>query len=158
MENGLVSDVKRVSDYKELENKILYDNHRDNSLKGILEESKLSNYFFSSRNKESINKHIRYYVNKGTGKVISKQSPEELYTIMRSIYLQEGGMRVSTDNDLAESINKLNKSVIDYSVSNISSQLKQYDTYLNDISKLPEPLEHPKYDRDNKTYDISNLL
>ena len=43
MENGLVSDVKRVSDYKELENKILYDNHRDNSLKGILEESKLSN-------------------------------------------------------------------------------------------------------------------
>ena len=58
MENGLVSDVKRVSDYKELENKILYDNHRDNSLKGILEESKLSNYFFSSRNKESINKHI----------------------------------------------------------------------------------------------------
>ena len=59
---------------------------------------------------------------------------------------------------MTEKGSSIDKSVIDYSVSNISSQLKQYDTYLNDISKLPEPLEHPKYDRDNKTYDISNLL
>ena len=77
---------------------------------------------------------------------------------MRSIYLQSGSTRISTDRDVSNTIDRLNKMVIDYSVEHILSKLNQYDLYLNDISKLPEPMERPKYDKITTSYDLSNIL
>ena len=49
LNNGRVSDAEKISNYRALEEKILYDNQRDDSLKGILERSKLSNLFLSMK-------------------------------------------------------------------------------------------------------------
>ena len=159
MNNGLVPDITdRISDYKEVDENILYSNYKQYSLKGIIEDNKLSNYFFSEENIELIQGTIRYNIFQKKKKIISKQSREEIFTIMRSIYLQSGSTRISTDRDVSNTIDRLNKMVIDYSVEHILSKLNQYDLYLNDISKLPEPMERPKYDKITTSYDMSNIL
>ena len=77
---------------------------------------------------------------------------------MRSIYLQEGSIPVTSDEDALKIISKLNSSVIDYCVKHVVVKLKQNDMYIRDISTLPTPLDRPEYERKNTTYDMSNLL
>lgn len=158
LNNGRVSDAEKISNYRELEEKILYDNQRDDSLKGILERSKLSNLFLSNENTSNIQRQIRYGVNQKTGKIISNQSPQEVSTVMRSIYLQEGSVPVTSDNEAKDVILKLNKSVIDYCVNYVSSKLQQHDQYIRDISTLPVPMDRPQFEKKNMTYDMSNLM
>jgi citrate lyase gamma subunit len=156
--NGRVSDAEKVSNYRKLEEDILYNNQRDDSLKGILERSRLSNIFLSPENTQNIQTQIRYGVHQQSGKVISNQSPQEVSTVMRSIYLQEGSVPITSDSDALEVVSKLNSSVIDYCVNHVVSKLKQNDMYIRDISTLPVPLDRPEYEKKNMTYDMSNLL
>jgi len=159
MENGLVTDIQKIDEYKKLEEEIIYHNYDDYTLKGIIESTDLSNAFLSKGNVENIQQEIRFGVYQNTNKVISKQSNQELFTIMRSIYLQNGGIRVFSEADFKNAILGLNKKVVDYSVENISSKVKQHDMYINDISKLPVPLERPKYDSTkNTTYRMDNFM
>ena len=158
MHNGRVSDADKVSNYRKLEEEILYNNQRDDSLKGILERNRLSNLFLSQQNTDNIQKQIRFGVYQNTGKVISNQSPQEVATVMRSIYLQEGSVPVTSDQEAMQVISNLNLSVIDYCVKHVTTQLKQNDMYIRDISTLPVPLDRPEYERKNTTYDMSNLL
>ena len=157
--DGLIPDIQRISDYKKSEEKILYENYPQYTLKGILEKSKLSEYFLSPQNTDLIQKKIRFDIYNKTKKVISQQSNEELFTIMRSIYLQDGGVRISSEDEFRKVVDNLNKKVVDYSVNHIKTKLDQYDMYINDISKLPVPIDRPTYiENKNTTYDISNLL
>jgi len=156
--NGRVSDASKISNYRKLEEDILYNNQRDDALKGILERSRLSNIFLSPENTQNIQSQIRYGVHQQSGKVISNQSHQEVSTVMRSIYLQEGSVPITSDSDALKVVSKLNSSVIDYCVNHVVSKLKQNDMYIRDISTLPIPLERPQYEKKNMTYDMSNLL
>lgn len=158
MNNGRVSDADKISNYRKSEEEILFNNQRDDSLKGILERNKLSNLFLSPENTQNIQKQIRYGVYQDTNKVISNQSPQEVGTVMRSIYLQEGSIPVTSDSEAVSVISSLNGKVVDYCVKNIVSELKQYDMYIKDISTLPPPIDRPAYERKNMTFDMSNLL
>ena len=135
-----------------------YDNYNEYSLKGIQESSPMSIIFFSDSNVEAIQKTIRFEVYKTKQKVISEQSPNELYTVMRSIYLQHANSRSST-NKFIENLQKLNKMVVDYCVQNVSDQMEQYSNYISKISSLPHPMQRPVYSPNkNTTTDSSNLL
>ena len=58
LNNGRVSDATKVSNYRKSEEEIIYNNQKDDALKGILERTKLSNAFFHRGNIYSIlNKH-----------------------------------------------------------------------------------------------------
>ena len=75
---------------------------------------------------------------------------------MRSILLQYGNFKTVQDK-LVDEIRKLNKLVIDYSEKEVSSNVLQYAGYLNDLGKLPDPMDRPSFtERNNYTYDISN--
>ena len=125
--------TQKISNYRQSEEKIIYDNQRSNALKGILENTKLSNLFLSNENTDNIQKQIRYGVYKGTGKVISNQSPQEVSTVMRSIYLQNGSVPVTSNMEATiQVIGSLNSKVVDYCVENIVSELKQHDNYIKD--------------------------
>ena len=106
--NGRVSDADKVSNYRKSEEEIIYNNQRDDALKGILERTKLSNIFLSPENTKNIQKQIRYGVHQESGKVISEQSHQEVSTVMRSIYLQEGSVPVTSDQEALQVISKLN--------------------------------------------------
>ena len=158
--NGRLSDVKVVNDLSNMVEKdiTMNKNNSELSIKGILEENSLNSLFFSDMNVKAIQDTLRYRVYQNTNQVISEQSSNDLYIIMRSIMLQYANFRVGIDNILDE-IRRLNAKVLEYSVENVTSNVKQHQGYVEDLSKLPIPMEHPSYhNKRNYTYDISNTL
>lgn len=176
--NGRVSDVSMIDNVKITSNTASTDYFSENSLqvasglsrtfrpdntetsvKGIVEQSALSDYFFSPENTKVIQDTIRYNVFKNTKFVIDYQSPEELYIVMRSILLQHGNFKVST-NDIINEIQGLNKMVVKYAVGEVTSNVQQYQGYLSDLEKLPTPIDRPTYSggSNNNTYNISDFI
>lgn len=157
--NGRVSDIEVLDFNLPKEGDIIINkDNQETSIKGIVEKTAVSDLFFSDMNLDVIQQSIRYKVNQRTGKVVSRQSNNSIYIIMRSILLQYANFRVSVA-DLAEEIRGLNSRVIDYCVDNISSNVQQYVHFVKDLEKLPTPLDRPVYhNKNNFTYDISNIL
>lgn len=158
--NGRVPDINDSYQNSPPQQKmVVIDNdNQSSSVKGIVEQTALSDIFFSDMNMDIIQQSVRYNVYKNTNKVIAKQSENTLYIIMRSIMLQYGNFQTSVTN-LIEEIQNLNEMVVKYSSENVTSNVQQYFSYLNDIQRLPQPIERPIYNnKDNYTYDISNLL
>ena len=159
--NGRIPDAGKVigdDGLKQLDIVIHKDN-TDTSVKGLLEKTSISDIYFSETNINVLQDTIRYRVYEITNKVISKQSENELYIIMRSIMLQYANFRSGID-EIKNEIKRLNEMVIKYSVKNVSSNVNQYSGYINDISKLPTQLDRPAFSNTDKnyTYDISNIL
>lgn len=155
--NGLVPDINKVDEYRKSEKEILYNNQKSDSLKGILESSQLSDLFLSDENMKNIQTQIRFGVYENSGKIISNQSPQEVSTVMRSIYLQNGSVPINSDDHLTNTISILNNDVIKYCVDHIINKLSLNDKYIKDISTLPVPMERPTFEKTDKTYDISNI-
>tara|TARA_B100002051_G_scaffold263274_1_gene286814 strand:- start:590 stop:1279 length:690 start_codon:yes stop_codon:yes gene_type:complete len=171
LNRGIISDIQLVPSKKfdSLDNQVnwnkftakdsvMFNDIEQASLKGIIEESSLSKYFFSDMNIKAINQTLRYRVYKDLNKTISNQSMSELSVIMRSIFLQNGNS-LSKSDEILPNLKALNKMVIDYSIKKIEVNLEQYDGYIDKLEKLPEPISLPLQDSNkNFTYDISNLL
>lgn len=77
-----------------------------------------------------------------TGRLISPQSEDQLFVVMRSTYLQ-----YSNNNPAAyvEEVRWLNEKVLEYVVPNIITNMQHHIGYLNDISKLPEPIDRGEF-------------
>lgn len=137
---------------------VISKDNQNTGVKGIVEESSLSDYFFSGMNTKVIQDTIRFRVYKETDKVISEQDSNALYIVMRSILLQFGNFRTGV-SDLAEEIRKLNAKVVSYCVEEVGSNARQHVMYLDELERLPQPIDRPGFvGGDNYTYDISNLL
>jgi hypothetical protein len=158
--NGYMRDIYQTTrnEYMEHNEPMIFNNKRSYSLKGIIQESPMSNLFFSDLNVTAIQMTIRYRIFTEKTKTIGFQSENELFVIMRSIYLQNANS-VLTSDKMLENLRTLNGMVVKYSVKNISDQLDQYDGYLAKISSAPVPMEHPRAgNTDSYTYDMSNIL
>tara|TARA_B100001094_G_scaffold262099_1_gene263152 strand:+ start:648 stop:2147 length:1500 start_codon:yes stop_codon:yes gene_type:complete len=156
--NGRVSDANVTTNvthtYKG--DVLMQQDNQETAVKGVIEESALSNIYLSDVNTKIIQQSIRYKVYQKTKLIIDYQSPEALYIIMRSIMLQHGNFKVST-KDLAEEIRKLNYLALKYSVEKVTSNVLQYKHYIKDLEHLPVPLDRPGYTSRawNKPYDLS---
>jgi hypothetical protein len=123
----------------------LYEESRPNvfqqeALRGVQENTPVSNLFFSQLNINALQDGIRIRVNKlsSTHAVIGRQSETELGLIMRSIYLQTSK---DSNSNVITQVRGLNEKVLDYAVPIILRELSQYSTYRKDISTLPVPME-----------------
>jgi len=159
--NGILKDIRLVhpnqQDIQDLK-PILKQNQTEFVLKGIIQDSPLSETFFSNENINALQNSIRFNVYKQSNQVIEKQSHTQLLSIMRSIYLKNSNSSISQKNFLNH-IHELNSYVSDYSIPQITSELKQYNGYIQKLENLPIPIDRPKYDnKSNFTYDISNLI
>jgi len=158
--NGRMSDIKVVQEISVPEGTdiVIKKDNTDTSIKGILEQNSINDIFFSEMNTKVVQDTIRYKVHQNTQQVISEQSTNDLFIIMRSIMLQFANFRTGVDN-IVDEVRRLNEMVVEYSVENITSNVKQHQGYIKDISKLPTPLDNPVYhNKRSFTYDISNLL
>ena len=99
--------------------------------------------FFSKQNMDIIQNLIRCRVYKESNNkhIIGRQSDLQLKIIMRSIYFQYAK---NNPNNIKEQITVLNNKIIDYSVKEIISNIKQYLSYKKAVSTIPEPLDRPK--------------
>lgn len=112
------------------------------AMRGLYEETLLSDLFFSNLNINNIQKLIKYEVYNISELFIDKQPENDLLDIMKSVYLQykehpKIPMNEDEKNQLKEEykneIDKLNKIVVDISVPIILSYIKQHLAYLRDI-------------------------
>lgn len=117
--------------------------YQNEALKTILTSTdKLQQVFFSRENVKIIQNNLRQIVYKKSGHVIQNQSYDNLFIIMRSIYLQYS-KHINTN--IKAQIKELNQLVYNYSIPNILSNIEQYIGYKKEMSTLPVPLQHPKY-------------
>lgn len=110
------------------------------AVQGHTKPNEVSNLFFSEKNIDALQEGIRYRIfNETNGKhIIGRQSDNDLKIIMRSIYLQ---FSRNLPTNIIEQVRELNKKVLDWSVKEVLSNLKQFDMYSKDVSRLPIPLE-----------------
>lgn len=147
MSNGRVSDINldNCNDISQLYDEICDDltKYKSESINHLLESNETNQCFFSKHNIDLIQDNIRYEVYNQSNHIIDRQSDRELSIIMRSFYLQYGH---NNPDNLLEEIKYLNKSVVEYCVPKIISNLTQYLGYKKDLSTLYTPMDNPIVD------------
>jgi hypothetical protein len=140
-------------------NPILYKENVANTVNRLYTGNCLSESYFSKDNINIVQEGIINSVyNKSNGSyTISRQSDNELIIIMRSIYFQYGK---NLNFNINEQIKELNTLVINWSVDEIISNIKQYLDYRKNVSTLPVPLEHAQLpsQRGTKTLEIKSFI
>ncbi len=124
---------------------------------GVIENTQLSDLFFSKENIQIIQNGIRAGVYKKTNEeyLISPQNIDTIKIIMRSVFFQY----VEYTDNITEEIRKLNKIVLDYAVNNVYNSLISYLKYIKDQSTLVVPIELPRQtDRDYKHLEIKPYM
>ena len=157
--NGLLGDIDDTSNSDNYDKLIKYksapptDTLRNcdtqGMLKGVLDETLLSNTFFSVDNIQNLQNMIRYYFYKEKNKVISEQSNNELITIMRGIYLKYSNAAANTPDKIKDEVIELNKIVSEFALKQIYINYDNFNRYIKEIQTLPEPLELPKVSNRN---------
>ena len=71
---------------------------------------------------------------------IDEQDVDELKIVMRSMFYQYAR---NQHNDINGQINELNGIVIEWIVPRVMSEIQHYLFYLNDIDKMPTPMDRP---------------
>lgn len=146
-QNGRIIEIsnKNYKNFNLFEEKKNKNNNffKENALNGIQEKSQLSSLFFSKENINNIQNLIRYTVYRESNNeyVIGNQSTIDLEIIMRSVYLQHS---INLNCKFKEQIKYLNNIVLNNTVPNILNEIKQYLGYIDNVEKLPVPLELPQ--------------
>jgi hypothetical protein len=129
------------------------DNLHLNSLKQC--ETPLNTLFFSSFNVNLLQRAIRQDFKNKTGVSIDYQSEDDLYGIMRVVFINNSGDHFTRVN---EQVKMMNTQVIKTAISQIQSGVSQYMGYVHDMDRGLEPINRPvntstygnKIDKNNK--------
>jgi hypothetical protein len=109
-------------------------------IRGNMEANPLNQAYFSAPNFQIIQNSIRKTVYDKTGEIIDPVSTDDLFMVMRAIYLQYGR---NLPTHIREQIEDLNDRVVAWCVPKIVAEVNMYKTYTKDISSMPIPLAHP---------------
>ena len=115
------------------------DNLHLNSLKQCL--TPLNTLFFSSFNVNLLQRAIRQDFKNKTGISIDYQSEDDLYGIMRVVFINNSGDHNVRVN---EQVKMMNEMVIKTGVSQIQSGVSQYMGYVHDMDRGLEPIDRPQ--------------
>ena len=113
------------------------------ALLGDWENSSLAQVFFSAANIDIIQNALRtgvYNMSKQQY-IIAPQNVDVLKTIMRTMFIQYGEFYPT---NVTEQVERLNKTVLDYSVPYVYGEAVGYMRYLQDQSTLVMPLAQPR--------------
>ena len=114
------------------------DNLHLNSLKQC--QTPLNTLFFSEFNVNLLQRAIRQDFKNKTGIAIDYQSNDDLYGIMRVVFINNSGDHNSRVN---EQVKMMNTMVIKTAVGQIQSGVSQYMGYLHDTDKNVTPIDRP---------------
>ena len=114
------------------------DNLHLDSLKQC--ETQLNTLFFSDFNKNLLQRGIRQAFKNKTGIAIDYQNPDDLYAIMRTVFVNNSGDHNTRVN---EQVKLMNTRVINISVTQIQTGVSQYIAYNRDIDMVTTPIDQP---------------
>ena len=109
-------------------------------VRGNREKNTLNQAYFSPSNFQIIQNLIRYRVFQESGEIIDPVSTDDLFIVMRAMYLQYGR---NLPSGIPQQIDELNSRVAAWCVPKILAEISMYKTYLKDASSMPVPLSHP---------------
>ena len=109
-------------------------------VRGNMERTPMNQAYFSPANFQIIQNAIRKKVFDYTSKVIDPVGTDDLFMVMRAMYLQYSR---NLDTHIPEQIAELNERVVAWCVPKIVAEVNMYATYLKDISTLPTPMMQP---------------
>jgi hypothetical protein len=103
-------------------------------------ETPLNTLFFSEFNKNLLQRGIRQAFKNKTGIAIDYQNPDDLYGIMRMVFINNAGDHHTRVN---EQVKFINERVIQTALSQIRTGVSQYIAYAKDIDTISVPLDQP---------------
>jgi hypothetical protein len=119
-------------------------------------ETPLNTLFFSEFNTNLLQRGIRQAFKNKTGISIDYQNPDDLYGIMRMVFINNAGDHYSRIN---EQVRSINARVIDTAISQIQTGVSQYITYVRDIDTISVPLDQPiNTSTTGKKIDFNNKI
>ena len=143
--NGRVTGIRKSLPSMPMftQNNNINNKFKDGALKGIQEDSVLSQIYFSKSNMNILQNQLRFFVfKKSNGRhIIDKQSDIDLEIIMRSMYLQHS---LNLNCNIKEQIKKLNNLVVEWAGPKVLSEVEQYLGYIDSVENMPMPLDRPK--------------
>jgi len=114
------------------------DNLHLDSLKQC--ETPLNTLFFSEFNQNLLQRGIRQAFKNKTGISIDRQNPDDLYSLMRMVFINNSGDHNSRVN---EQVRMMNGRVIETALGQIQTGVSQYMSYVQDIDTIAIPLDQP---------------
>jgi len=96
----------------------------------------LNTLFFSEFNRNLLQKAIRQTFKNKTGVSIDYQNPDDLYAIMRNVFINNASNHTTNIN---EQVKFMNSIVIKTALSQVQSGVAQYLGYIRDIDTLAVP-------------------
>ena len=114
------------------------DNLHLDSLKQC--ETPLNTLFFSEFNKNLLQRGIRQAFKNKTGISIDYQNADDLYGIMRVVFINNSGDHHVNVN---EQVRVMNGRVISIAISQIQTGVSQYIAYAQDIDTISTPIDRP---------------
>jgi hypothetical protein len=115
------------------------DNLHLDSLKQC--ETPLNTLFFSQFNQNLLQRGVRQAFKNKTGIAIDRQNPDDLYSLMRVVFINNSGDHHSRVN---EQVKMMNERVIETALGQIQTGVSQYMAYVQDIDTTSVPLDLPK--------------
>jgi len=103
-------------------------------------ETPLNTLFFSEFNKNILQRGIRQTFKDRTGISIDYQNSDDLYGIMRVVFINNSG---DHQRDVNKQVKLMNSRVIETALSQIQTGVSQYIAYVNDIDTTSIPLDQP---------------
>ena len=103
-------------------------------------ETPLNTLFFSEFNKNILQRGIRQTFKDRTGISIDYQNSDDLYGIMRVVFINNSG---DHQRDVNKQVKLMNSRVIETALSQIQTRVSQYIAYTSDIETISVPLDQP---------------
>ena len=103
-------------------------------------ETPLNTLFFSDFNKNLLQRGIRQAFKNKTGIAIDYQNPDDLYVIMRMVFINNAG---DHHTQVKEQVQMMNGRVIEAALSQIQTGVSQYIAYAEDIDSTRTLLDRP---------------
>jgi ActR/RegA family two-component response regulator len=103
-------------------------------------ETPLNTLFFSDFNRNLLQRGIRQTFKDKTGIAIDYQNADDLYGLMRMVFINNSGDHYSRVN---EQVKEMNTRVIATALSQIQTGVSQYIAYARDIETISVPLDQP---------------
>jgi hypothetical protein len=114
------------------------DNLHLDSLKQC--ETPLNTLFFSEFNRNILQRGIRQAFKNKTGIAIDRQNSDDLFSLMRVVFINNSGDSYSHVN---EQVRFMNGRVIETALGQIQTGVSQYMSYVQDIDTIAVPLAQP---------------
>ncbi|MDB4351510.1 hypothetical protein OAA36_01475 [Candidatus Pelagibacter sp.] len=103
-------------------------------------ETPLNGLFFSEFNKNILQRGIRQAFKDRTGISIDYQNPDDLYGIMRVVFINNSG---NHHKEVNKQVKAMNARVIETALSQIQTGVSQYIAYVSDIDTTRTLMDQP---------------